>query len=170
MRPFRLALALALGLTLLGGGPAFAAGWIATAMPWTVLPSMKPAGALPQTFAIPSKAWTYGAASARTDVFAKSGAVILRVEMTVASGRVGVSLMTPDGATLLSKERVLQAQSAPAHVYFRILPSAKPGMIVLRNYDDDGRQSSVTVTRTEFIRDSDLSNEDLTEVVTAGIL
>jgi hypothetical protein len=150
--------------------PAGAAEWITTALPWKALPAQKPAGPLPQTFAMPAKAWTYGACSDRTDVFAKTDAVILRVDLAVTAGKVGLSLMSADGAALLSKEQVLTPDKGVSHAYFRLTPSGKPSILVLRNYDDDGRVGSVNISRTQFIRESDLSNQELTDIVKEGVL
>jgi hypothetical protein len=156
-------------LALWSSGTAVAATWIDTALPWKALPGMTDAGPLPQSFTIPAKAWDYGAASARTDLFVKSEAVILRLDLEVRTGRVGVAIMTPDGTALVSKERVLTPREGPSRVYFRLAPPAKPGMIVLRNYDANGQAGSVTVSHTQFIRESDLNNDELSEIVKDGM-
>jgi hypothetical protein len=159
----------AVSLSLIAAPAARAAEWLPTSMPWLTLPA-KTLVSLPQVFAIPSKAWDYGAASSATGVFAKTDAAILRLEMTVRTGQVGVSLMTADGSKLISKEKVLTPQSGAAQVYVRIRPSGPAGVIVIRNYDAEGRPGSVALSSVQFVNEASLTTDELAGLVQQGLL
>ena len=149
--------------------PAQAAPWASTAMPWTRLPSGEAIGALPQTIAIAPAAWVYAARSARLDAFAKTEPVILRLDVQVQSGSVGVGLVDLTGATLLSKEVPLKPANGATQIFFRIRPTSQPGVIVLRNYDAPGQAGSAVINAAQFVREADLTNDELADIVKQGL-
>jgi hypothetical protein len=138
-------------------------------MPWLTLPENKPIGPLPQTIPIPAKAWEYGARSDRVDTFGKSQPAILRVDLKVRGGSVGVALMSVDGSTLQSKEAAIKPEDGEVRLYFRLRPSSPPGFIILRNYDAEGQPGSVTVQQVLLVQETDLTNDELSAIVKRGL-
>ena len=160
---------LAAGAALTAAVPSRAAEWVSTAMPWLALPGNQPVGPLPQTVPIPSKAWEYGARSDRIDVFGKSEPIIVRLDLKVQIGQVGVVLMGTDGSTMQSKEVPVKAADGPVQLFFRLRPASQPGFVILRNYDADGQAGLVALQQVQFIREADLTNDELAAIVRQGL-
>jgi hypothetical protein len=138
-------------------------------MPWFSLPTGDPMGRLPQTVAIPATAWAYGARSDQVDPFGRGQPAILRLDLDVQAGSVGVLLIGIDGSTVLNTEVQLKPENGPTSVYIRVRPATPPGFIVLRNYDAADKAGTVTIRQVSFIREGDLSNEELAMIVKHGL-
>lgn len=150
-------------------GPGQASVWTVTNIPWLTVPAGKPIGPLPQTIPIPSKAWEYGARSDRIDALGKTQPMIVRVDLKVRSGVVGVALVSVDGSTLQSKEAPIKAEDGEVQLYFRVRPSSPPGFVILRNYDAEGQAGAVTVQQVQAVQEADLTNDELTAIVKRGL-
>jgi len=153
----------------LAAGAAQAATWSTTALPWLRYPDQKPAGPLPQTIDIPPVAWEYAARTQMVDVFAREQPVILRVTLQVKAGSVGVVLANSDGSGLLSKEAALKPSDQDVDVYFRLRPGAPQGFLLVRNYNGQGQAGSVVVKRVQFVREADLTNDELADLIKLGL-
>jgi hypothetical protein len=145
-----------------------AATWIPTALPWTDSASNKKLPPLPQTVAIAPTAYAYAAESAPIDVFGKASAVILRLDLQVNSGSVGIFRAAGDGKSALSKEEVFKSKG-DVTLYFRVVPTSPPARLTVRNYDAVGQSGQVVIKSVEFIREADLTNDELTEIVKQGL-
>jgi hypothetical protein len=166
----QLALTLALAACVgLASGEAQAATWSTTALPWLRFPDEKPAGPLPQTIEIPSVAWSYAARTQMVDVFAREQPVILRVTLQVKAGSVGLAMANSDGSGLLSKEAALKPSDQDVDIYFRLRPGGPQGFLLLRNYDAQGPAGSALLKRVQFVREADLTNDELTDVIKLGL-
>lgn len=147
-----------------------AEAWIDAGLPWRTLPSHTLAGPLPQTFAIPATAYSYGAGSETLGPLVVTAPSILRVEIQAAgTAKIGLSLTTVDGSTLLSKEKALTAQDGKTLVYFRVGPALAPATLILRNYDSEGQTGSATVSAVSYAREAALSPEELGAINAAGV-
>jgi hypothetical protein len=158
-------MALGAAFCLAAAGGAQAATWSTTSMPWLTYPGQEPAGPLPQTIAIGPAAWSYAARSQMVDVFGRDQPVILRVVLQVKTGSVGVAMANFDGSNLLSKEAALKPADHDAEVYFRVRPGGPPGFLLLRNYDAPGQAGAVLLKRVQFIREGELTTEELSEIL-----
>jgi hypothetical protein len=166
----RLASTLALAACIcLAAGAAQATTWSTTALPWLRYPEEKPAGPLPLTIDIPPVAWSYAARTQMVDVFAREQPVIMRVTLQVKAGSVGVALANSDGSGLLSKEAALKPSDQDVDVYFRLRPATPQGFLLVRNYRAQGQAGSVVVKRVQFVREADLTNDELGDLVALGL-
>jgi hypothetical protein len=166
----KLALTVALAACVcFAAGAAQAVTWSTTALPWLRYPEEKPVGPLPATIDIPPVAYSYAARTQMVDVFAREQPVILRVTLQVKAGSVGVALATSDGSGLLSKEAVLKPSDQDADLYFRLRPGGPQGFVVIRNYKAQGQAGSVVVKRMQFVREGDLTNEELADLIRLGL-
>lgn len=143
--------------------------WIDAGLRWEVLPSHAPAGELPRVLTVPAKAFDYGAASQPIGPLIRAQTAILRVEAEAKSGKVGMLLTSPDGATVLSKERPLAPKDGKTVVYFSITPQTPPAIVVVRNYDAEGVPGAVTVRAAAYAPMADLSTEQLSAINKAGV-
>jgi hypothetical protein len=162
-RRFILLLLILAGLTPLAAAGADSA-WVARKLPWYALPSQQLISSAPLSFTVPAKAWDYGARTDRLDAFAANGPVIMRVSFKVESGSVGVSLMTGDGSTLISKEKVLTAKEGVSVVYFRIDRQTGPCTVVLRNPGVAGAAGMGEVQDVQLARETALSADEMARV------
>lgn len=128
-----------------------AAPWVDARAEWAVMP-VHTRVALPYTFAVPSSAYAYAGLSLELRPFVMKAPGLLKVELIVTEGRVGVALVTPDGSALVSKEAALKPSPAVQSVYFEIGPQSPPVALVLRNYDAEGQSGSATVRAVTFAR------------------
>jgi hypothetical protein len=166
----RLAVTVALAACVcLTAGAAQAVTWSTTALPWLRYPEEKPAGPLPQTFDVPPVAWNYAARTQMVDMFAREQPVILRVTLQVKAGSVGVAVATSDGSGLLSKEAVLKPSDQDAEIYFRLRPGAPQSFLLVRNYNAQGQAGVAVVKRVQFVREGDLTNDELADLFRLGL-
>jgi hypothetical protein len=143
--------------------------WSLTSLPWLLYPNGKQAGPLPQTIDIPPVAWTNAAHSEKLDVFAREQPVILRVTLRIKAGSVGVALALSDGSGLLSKESVLKPSGEDVELYFRVRPGEPQSFLLVRNYAGQGLTGSVVVKSVQFVREGDLTNNELADLVSRGL-
>jgi hypothetical protein len=149
--------------------PPPAAIWSETSMPWSTMPTGDPVGPLPASVRIAPAAYAYSARSERIDFFGKNQPAIIRLTVQIQQGSVGILLVSPDGSTQLSKEAALPAAPTDVEVYFRVRPATPPSLIVMRNYNAPGQAGLVQLKSVEFIREGDLSNEELSSIVKKGL-
>ena len=128
-----------------------------------------PAGPMPQTFAIPAKAWDYGAETAALEPIVTEQPGVVRVQLGEVRGAVGVSLARPDGSALVSKERPVTANDSGKAVYFRV--TGREGLIavLLRNYNAEGQVGSVAVNAIAYVPEEGLSRDQLSEINKGGV-
>jgi hypothetical protein len=143
--------------------------WIEAGTVWLRLPARTPAGPLPQTFTTPAKAYDYGAISQPLGPLVLAQPSIVRVEVTPVAGRTGVSLLSPDGSTLISHERSLTAKDGRTAVYFRVTPQTPPAGVLVRNYEDEGVAGALTVHSVTYAPQAALSDKQLGVINAAGI-
>lgn len=143
--------------------------WINAGLRWETLPDHRPAAALPQTFSIPSQAYAYGAASPPLGGLLRGQPSILRIEAAATAGQVGVLLTSPDGAQVLSKEKVLTPAQGKAEIYFVVRPETPPAIVVFRNFDAQGQAGSVTVSRATYAASTALPNDELDAINASGV-
>lgn len=143
--------------------------WIDAGLTWELLPSHTAAGALPQVFGIPARAYDYGASSKPLGPLLVAQPSILRLAVEATAGHVGVVLTSPDGAKLLSGEKALTAKDGKTQVYFRVTPQTPPAIVVLRNYDDEGNTGSITVSGAAYAPQASLSASEMNAVSKAGV-
>lgn len=159
------ALAVAIAACLATTGAAQAATWTTTAIPWVLYPDGKLVGPPPQTIEVPPVAWAYAGRSQMVDIFARQQPVFIRVLLQVKAGSVGVALANSDGSGLLSKEMALKPSGQDAEVYFRLRPGGPAGFILLRNHDAEGEAGAAVVKRVQFVREGDLSDDELADAL-----
>jgi hypothetical protein len=135
--------------------------WITRRLPWYKLPSRETLGAAPIAAPVSELPWSLAAASDRIDAFAGYGTVILRVNVLVESGTVGLSMMNLTGSTLLSKEKVLTAKDGPQAVYFRVEPQGGARILVLRNPGAGGESGIADVQSVQMAREQTLSADEM---------
>jgi hypothetical protein len=170
-----LLLGLVIGAVAAAGGTvwyinhASSKGWIDAGAMWILLPGHAPAGPMPQTFAIPAKAWDYGAETAALEPNVTEQPGVLRVQLGEVRGNVGVSLARPDGSALVSKERPVTAADSGKPVYFRV--TGREGLIavLVRNYNAEGQVGSVAVNTVAYIPEAGLSRDQLSEINKGGV-
>jgi hypothetical protein len=143
--------------------------WIDAGAHWVRLPSHEAAGDLPQTFAIPAKAYDYGATTLALSPVVTERPSVIRVTLGAVQGSVGVSVDRPDGSALISGERPVTAKDSGKSVYFRV--SGREGLVALlvRNYAAEGQPGSVTVNSVAFAPEDGLSKAQLSEINKAGL-
>jgi hypothetical protein len=170
-----LVLGLVVGALAAGAGTAWYLGrqaadrWIDAGAMWVVLPSQAPAPPLPQTFAIPAKAYDYGATTRSLAATVTGQPSILKVQLGAVSGRVGVSLDRPDGSALVSKEQPVTAADSGKALYFRVVPRQGPVSLLVRNYAAEGQPGSVAVSAVTYAPEAGLSKDQLNEINKAGV-
>lgn len=170
-----LVLGVVIGAVAAGGGTIRYLGWraahswIDAGTAWTLLPSQAPAPALPQTFAVPAKAYDYGAMTKALASTITEQPAILRVQLGAVSGSVGVSLARPDGSALVSKERPVSARDSGAALYFRVSPPPGPLSLLVRNYAAEGHPGSVAIAAVAYVPEAGLSKDQLSEINKAGL-
>jgi hypothetical protein len=170
-----LVLGLAIGAVAAAGGTAWyfnhslGKSWIDAGAQWILLPGHTPAGPLPQTFAIPAKAWDYAAETEALEPTVTEQPGVLRIQLGDVSGSVGVSLARPDGSALVSKERAVTAGDSGKVVYFRI--TGREGLIavLVRNYNAQGQAGSVAVAGVAYVPREGLSKAQLGEINRGGL-
>ena len=143
--------------------------WIDAGAAWIRLPSQAVAGPLPQTFATPQKAWTYGATTEPLAGSVQARPSILRVEVARVSGPVGLSLVKPAGGPLVSRERLVPPGEAPRFLYFRVTASQGPICLLIRNYGGEGRPGSAEVRSVTYAVEKKLSDRDMQAIIRSGI-
>ena len=151
------------------GRSAVADPWIDAGLVWERLPGHVAAGPLPQTFAVPDKAYDYGASSAPLGPLLKGEPTLLRLQVEPTAGKVGLALASPDGAALLSGEAALTPKDGKRAVYFRLGPATPPAIIVVRNYDNPGAAGAVVVNSATYAPVSALSAGALSDINRAGV-
>jgi hypothetical protein len=170
-----LILGLAVGAIAAGAGTAWylarqaAHSWIDAGTMWVLEPSQAAAPALPQTFAIPAKAYDYGATTKALAATVTGQPAIVRVELGAVSGSVGVSLDRPDGSALVSKERPVTAKDSGATLYFRVTPWQGPVSLLVRNYAAEGQPGSIAVKAVTYVPEAGLSKGQLSDINKAGV-
>ena len=142
--------------------------WIEAGGEWHRLPSQAAAGSLPQTFAIPAKAWDYGATTRALPAPVTQTPAIVRVDVGEVSGPVGVSLAKPDGSALISKEKMATAGATPVSLYFRS-PGSQPVAVLLRNAGVEGTAGSVTVRDVKYAPEASIPPRQLGKINKAGV-
>lgn len=143
--------------------------WVVAGLQWETLPAHQLAGPLPQTFAVPPRAYDYGAATLPLSGMIKAQQSILRIEAEAKIGKIGVLLTSPDGVDVLSKEKILTPKEGLARVYFSVTPQTPPAIVVLRNFDADRTAGSVIVRSAAYAAPSDLTKNELSAVNAAGV-
>jgi hypothetical protein len=142
--------------------------WIDAGVVWVRLPGQTEAGPLPQTFAIPAKAYDYGAETRALEPVVTERPGFLKVQLGEVRGQVGLSLARPDGSALLSPERPLGARHSGKAVYLRV--TGREGLVgvLVRNYAAQGVPGAVTVTGVSYIAQEAASKAQLSEINAAG--
>jgi hypothetical protein len=107
------------------------------------------AGSEPIDLRTPAEAWNYGAGSRRLSVREPT---LIEMQVEVTQGVVGVSLAKPDGTALLSAEQVVKPLGGPSLVVLEAKPEMDEFIILLRNYDDAGREGRIAVRSAEWVR------------------
>ncbi len=103
-------------------------------------------GPAPIALTTPSKAYDFGAATLE---LVSRQAETLTVTLKDYKGKLGISLMTPDGARLLSREQVAQPSEQSQSFAFPAVPAFGRYIVVIRNYDDSGLAGVFTVEKVE---------------------
>jgi hypothetical protein len=142
--------------------------WIDAGAVWVRLPSQIEAGPMPQTFAIPAKAYDYGAETRALEPVVTEGPAFLRVQLGEVKGQVGLSLAKPDGSALISRERPLTAKDSGKTAYFHVTGREGLVAILVRNYAAEGRPGAVTIKGVAFIPQSAASKVQLGQI-SAGV-
>jgi hypothetical protein len=170
-----LVLGLVVGALAAGAGTAWYLGhqasnrWIDAGTAWVLLPSQAPAAPLPQTFAIPAKAYDYGATTRPLAPTVTGRPAIVKIQLGAVSGSVGVSLDRPDGSALVSKEQPVTAKDSGRALYFRVDPRQGAVSLLVRNYGAEGQPGSVAVSAVSYIPEAGLSKDQLSEINKGGV-
>jgi hypothetical protein len=164
-----LGLAIGLPLGFLAGHPRRPDPWVDAGADWIRLPQQQLMGFAPQSFTVPAKAYDYGAITKPLSALVGRDPSVIKVDLAVTAGRVGVSLAKPDGSALMSKEAAVTPADGQASVYFRIAPNSAPVSILLRNYDDSGVAGAGAVTKVTVASTADLRKKDMAAINRAGL-
>jgi hypothetical protein len=89
----------------------------------------------PFDFRMPAVAWDYAVISDPLPPEASGG--ILKLRVRSKGGRIGVSLVKPNGSDLISQEAAVSAEDGETEVYFRVAEALGPAAVLLRNYGDE---------------------------------
>jgi hypothetical protein len=144
--------------------------WIDAGSIWMTLPSHAHTGPLPQTFTMPAKAYDYGAATdALSPATTAAGPMMLKVQLGTVSGNVGLSLATPDGSALVSREHALTSKDSGHTVYFRLPGSQGPVSLLARNYADEGHTGSIELKSATYAAEARLDSGTMGEINKAGV-
>jgi hypothetical protein len=143
--------------------------WIDAGTTWVLLPSQTRTPPLPQTFAIPAKAYDYGATTRALAATVTGQPTIVKVQLGAVTGSVGVSLDRPDGSALQSKEQPVTAKDSGKALYFRVTTRLGPVSLLVRNYAAEGQPGSVAVNAVSYSPEASLSKDQLGEINKAGL-
>lgn len=147
------------------GGPDSTAErpWIDARTRWKALPSQM-AVTLPHQFILPPVAYAYGGISDLLNLFPAKAPALLKVELVVAAGKVGIALATPAGEALVSKEVVLKPSPQVQVVHFRVGPQTPDAALLVRNRDESGGPGAVTVRAVSLAREAVLPAGEATRL------
>jgi len=143
--------------------------WADASGAWVRLPEQTSVGALPQTFAIPASSYDFGGVAQPLNPAVTDTPAIVRVDLVVQTGRVGVSLARPDGGELVSREAVITPQQGKTTVYLHTVPGAGPVSLLLRAADNSGAGASARVTKVQSAPEASLSKAQMDKVNSAGL-
>ena len=144
--------------------------WIDVGSDWMVLPGHTHTGPLPQTFAVPARAYDYGATTdALSPAATAAGPMMLKVQLGAVTGSVGLSLAKPDGSALVSREHPLTAKDSGKVAYFRLTGSQGPVSLLARNYADEGHTGSIEVKSATYAPEARLDAKAMGAINHAGV-
>ena len=106
------------------------------------------AAGLPATLATPDGAWAYGAIS---DLIHTEKPATIRVTAEALDGKVGLCLITEDCSDLASEQHLITPEAGETSVVIAFSPDKSPVRLLVRNYDDAGKQGEVAVRRLEML-------------------
>lgn len=152
-------------------GPSMVAkpNWTDVSAPWVRLPEQTVVGALPQTFAIPASSFDFGGVAQPLGAGQTDAAGFIRVDLTVQTGQVGVSLSRPDGGELVSREAVVTPQQGKTSVYLHSVPGAGPVVVLLRSADKNSAGAAVAVSKVQSAPEVSLDKGQIEKINRAGV-
>jgi capsular polysaccharide biosynthesis protein len=103
-------------------------------------------GTAPCVADIPAEAWAYGAVCERVDFAALNGGAVVRLVLRVEGTPLGVSIVSEDGAALLTEELCVHPGPALQSVVLHAPAAVASGLLLLRNYDGAGQGGRVDIS------------------------
>lgn len=116
-----------------------------TGLEWRLLPGWIAAGPLPRVFTIPATPWDYAAMSSPLPAVAGEGTRTAYLDIEALEGRVGVTLMRPDGSELIGPEYCVMPQEGVVRLPLRFKADTGPVTILLRNFGFEGAAAAARV-------------------------
>jgi hypothetical protein len=114
--------------------------------------------------------YCYGGQSKPLPTSMVSQDVVIRIDIGEVQGDVGLSLVHPSGAPLVTHEQALKATDVNGPVFFRISPANLPASVLFRNYGDaSGKPGSITVSGVSYAPVKRLSKAQMDAIVQAGL-
>jgi lipopolysaccharide export system ATP-binding protein len=145
--------------------------WTPYSIAWrSARPPYKALGDMPQTIETPTVQYDYAAVTMPLSAAVVSEEMILRIDVSDIRGKVGLSLVNPDGSPLVTQEQAVTAADGQRAVFFRLRAKDLPAEFLVRNYGDaSGQPGSITVRQISYASASSLSATQMSALKKIGL-